>query len=73
MKKDEEKEKMSRDKNLQNFLFILEKSGDTECKVIHKRKGLYEDMYEFLVREEREWNRKNTETGISRQKQKTQI
>ncbi len=33
LKKDEgtEKEKMHRDKNLQNFLFILEKSGDTEC------------------------------------------
>ncbi len=53
-----EKEKMRRDKNLQNFLFLLEKSGDTECKIIYKRKGLFKEMYELLGKEERECNGK---------------
>jgi hypothetical protein len=30
-------------------------------------------MYELLVKKEREWNRKKTETDISRQTQKLQI
>jgi hypothetical protein len=50
LKKDEgtEKEKMHRDKK--KFLFILDKSGDTECKVLNIRGRVYTRIRTFSQR-----------------------